>query len=59
MVWLIIGSDSTIQVIFRDTSNSGRNLTLSLFGSEEYWIPSAELIKTSMGKEGSQLINVN
>jgi hypothetical protein len=59
MVWLIIGSDSSIQSDFRDTSNSGRNLTLSLFGSEEYWIPSTELIKTSMGKEGSQPINVN
>ena len=59
MVWLIIGRDSSIQSDFRDTSNSGRNLTLSLFGSEEYWIPSKELIKTSMGKEGSQPINVN
>jgi hypothetical protein len=59
MVWLIIGSDSSIQSDFRDTSNSGRNLTLSLFGSEEYWIPSTELIKTSMGKEGPQPINVN
>jgi hypothetical protein len=32
MVWLIIGSDSSIESDFRDTSNSGRNLTLSLFG---------------------------